>query len=154
MQGMPRSRFTFKLERVREVRVDAEDRAREQFASSLSERVRGVAMLRQAEATVEAAKDSQRLGATASATGFDLVGHQAYVDRVRIGAQSAALAVSRADAEVDARRIALGDASRNREVLERLKERRHTEHRAESARREASELDDMATSAHVRRAAA
>jgi flagellar protein FliJ len=151
---MSRARFTFKLERVREVRVDAEDRAREEFASSLSERVRGLATLQAAQAAVEAAQDTQRQSTRTSVSGLDLVARQAYVDRVRTGAQSAALAVSRADAEVDARRTALGDASRQREVLERLKERRRTEHRAESERLDAVELDDMATNAHIRRAVA
>ncbi len=151
---MPRSRFTFKLERVREVRVDAEDRAREEFASSLSERMRGLAMLREAEAAVAAAHDSKRLGTTTAVSGLDLVSLHAYTERVRSGAENAALAVSRADAEVDARRSALGVARQSREVLERLKERKRTEHRAASERREASELDDMATNAHIRKAAA
>jgi flagellar export protein FliJ len=153
-QGMSRSTFRFKLERVREVRVDAEDRAREEFASSLSQRMRGIAMLRQAEAAVTAAQDNQRLGATETVTGLDLVARQAYVDRVKTGAQHAALAVSRADAEVDARRTSLATASRHREILERLKERHRGEHRAESERRDAGELDDMATNAYIRRAVA
>jgi flagellar FliJ protein len=151
---MPRSLFKFKLERVREMRVDAEDRAREDFASSLSERMRGLAMLREAEAAVQAAQDSRRLDATTSVTGLDLVSREAYAQRVKDGADNAALAVSRADAEVHARRTALGAARQDREILERLKERRHTEHRAASARREAAELDDMATNAHIRRAVA
>jgi flagellar protein FliJ len=146
--------FRFKLERVREVRADAEDRAREEFASSLSQRTKGIAMLREAEAVVEAAQDSQRASAHTSMTGLDLLSRQAYADRVRGGVESAEQAVSHADAEVAARRSALGDASRNREVLERLKERRRDEHRADAQRREAAELDDLATTAYVRRAAA
>jgi flagellar protein FliJ len=146
--------FQFKLERVREVRADAEDRAREEFASSLNERTKGIAMLREAEALVEQAHESQRASAETSTTGLELLSRQAYMERARSGAQSAAQAVSRADAEVAARRDALGDASRKREVLERLKLRRAGEHRAEAMRREAAELDDLATTAYVRRAAA
>ena len=68
--------------------------------------------------------------------------------------EQAALSVDRLDAEVDARRAALGDASREREILERLKERQAAEHRARLARREGAELDELALSMHQRQAGA
>jgi flagellar FliJ protein len=68
--------------------------------------------------------------------------------------ETKALSLDRLEAEVDARRSALGDASREREVLERLKERRRVEHNAELLRRESVELDELALTMYVRQAGA
>jgi flagellar FliJ protein len=144
--------FTFGLERVRELREHHESQAKEQLAASLSHRVRQAAMLAAASERLAAATDTRRQQAGAVATGYDLLAQERWLQSLERDRVAAEASLHTVDAEVDARRTALGDASRDREVLERLKTRRREEHRREEARREGAELDEIALSRHVRRA--
>jgi flagellar FliJ protein len=146
--------FRFGLERVRELRVHDEDRAREEFAASLSRRVRGAAMLASAGELVEQARTVRRADAHASAlSAQDFLAHQLWMERLERDRQGAELDLARHEAEVEARRQSLGHARQRREVLERLKERRAAEHAARAARREGAELDELALAMHRRRVA-
>ena len=146
--------FQFRLERVRALRERAEDQAREELASSLAVRMTGEAMLRAAAEDVGAAHDARRRTASSALSGSELVALQAYLERTERQRESAALELDRRQAEVDARRQALAMRSQERQVLERLKERRHEEHRLASERREGALLDEMAIAAHRRMGAA
>jgi flagellar FliJ protein len=81
----------------------------------------------------------------------DLLAHERWMQALRTEQETKALSLDRLDAEVDARRSSLGDASREREVLERLKQRKAAAHAAELARREGAELDELALTIHLRR---
>lgn len=142
--------FTFKLERVRALRERKEDLAKEELAASLALRLRGEAMLRAAAESMEQAQGVQRAATGSAMTARELQAAQAYLERTERERLSAELDLGRRDAEVDARRIALQNAAREREVLERLKERRRTEHRRESERRQGALLDEMAITMHRR----
>jgi flagellar FliJ protein len=142
--------FQFRLERVRELREHAEDQAREELASSLAIRMKGEAMLRAAANDVGAAHDAHRNGSTADLSGAELLALQAYMERTERQRESAALELDRREAEVDARRAALAVRSQERQVLERLKDRRRNDHRAETERREGILLDEMAINSHRR----
>lgn len=142
--------FQFRLERVRALREGVEDQAREQLAASLSTRLRGEAMLRAASESFSEAQENLRGSASSESSGHELVAIQAYLDRADRARQAAALELDRQDAEVDARRSALQAAARERQVLERLKERKREEHRREAARVEGALLDEMALTAHRR----
>jgi flagellar protein FliJ len=146
--------FRFGLERVREVRAHTEDRAREQFAASVSARMRTASMLQSAHDLVERARDARRDFAAAPLSGQDLMHRQLWLERVERGRQDAELDLTRHDAEVDARRRALAAARQQREVLEKLKERRQAEHTRDNERRAGAALDEMALAAHRRRGAA
>jgi flagellar FliJ protein len=146
--------FNFRLERVRALRESFEDQAREDLAASLSVRLKGEAMLLAAGERVAAAHDRRRHSATLELTGEDLIAAQAYIDRTSRAHQAAELELDRRDAEVDARRTALLTAARDRQVLERLKERRLEDHRKESNRIESGLLDEMALTSHRRAEAA
>ncbi len=146
--------FQFRLERVRELREHAEDQAREELASSLAIRMKGEAMLRAATDDLGAAHDARRSGAAADVSGAELLALQAYLERTERQRESAALELDRREAEVDARREALTRRSQERQVLERLKERRREGHRQEMERREGALLDEMAITAHRRMGAA
>jgi flagellar FliJ protein len=148
-----RQTFTFGLERVRELREHAESQAKEQLAASLNQRVRGASMLAQASDQLASAAASGRPAEGACQNAADLVAHERWMQALRRDQESKALSLDRLEAEVDARRSALGDASREREVLERLKERKRTEHRAELQRREGVELDEIGLSMYVRQGA-
>jgi flagellar FliJ protein len=146
--------FTFKLERVRALRERKEELAKEELAASLALRLRGEAMLQAAAESVEHARGAQRAAAGAAMTAADLQAAQAYLERTEREREFASLNLDRQDAEVDMRRSVLQDAARDREVLERLKERRRDEHRREADRREGALLDEMAITMHRRGQAA
>ena len=142
--------FTFKLERVRALRERKEELAKEELAASLAIRLRGEAMLRAAAENVEQARGVQRSAVGAAMSAADLAAAQAYLERTEREVESASLDLDRQDAEVESRRMALQNAAREREVLERLKERRRTEHLREAERREGALLDEMAITMHRR----
>jgi flagellar FliJ protein len=142
--------FTFKLERVRALRERKEELAKEELAASLAIRLRGEAMLQAAAESVEQARDAQRAGTGVAMSAQDLQAAQAYLERTERERESASLQLDRQDAEVDARRSALQNAAREREVLERLKERKRAEYRREADRREGVLLDEMAINIHRR----
>ena len=143
--------FTFRLERVRNLRERAEEHAREELARELQLRLRGEALLREATHAVSAARDTGR-GAVGrfGAPGADLLAAQAFMERTERDRREAALDLDRQDAEVEARRRALTEAARDREVIDRLKERRRADHDREVARREQNDLDEVALSVHRR----
>jgi flagellar FliJ protein len=142
--------FQFRLERVRSLRERAEEQAREELASSLAIQLKGEAMLRAAAENVDGAHQARRRSSSADLTGADLVALQSYMERAERARESAALELDRREAEVDARRSALTQRSQERQVLERLKERRAADHRVEMERREGALLDEMALNLHRR----
>ena len=150
---MAQPHFSFRLERVRELREHAEGQAKEQLAASLSQQVRGEAMLRQASQRLAAAADARRPQEGGVLNAADLVAHDRWAQSLERDHEAAEAALLRYEAEVDERRVALGEASKDREVLERLKSRQREAHQAESARREGAELDEIAIQRHARRTA-
>lgn len=147
---MTRRPFNFRLERVRALRESFEDQAREELAASLSVRLKGEAMLRSASDTFTQAQETRRQTASLELSGQDLLATQAYIERTSRARQAAELELGRREAEVDARRTALLAAARERQVLERLKERRLEDHRRETDRVEGALLDEMALVSHRR----
>jgi flagellar FliJ protein len=146
--------FTFGLERVRELRVHDEDRAREEFAASLHRRARGAAMLQAAQSLIEQARDGRRTGAVAGpVSAQDLLSQQRWLERLERHRTSAEQELTRSDTALTQSREQLNEARQKREILEKLKERRREEHTAENARRQGAALDEMALSQHVRRTA-
>jgi flagellar FliJ protein len=148
-----RQTFTFGLERVRELREHAESQAKEQLAATLNQRMKGAAMLAAASDALAAAAEAGRPATGERLNAADLIAHERWVQALKRDAENAALTLDRLDAEVDARRQTLGDKRRDREVLERLKERKAAEHAAELARREGAELDEIALGMYQRRVA-
>jgi flagellar protein FliJ len=151
---MARRPFQFRLERVREMRVRAEDEAKEELARSMALRARSEQLLLEAAERVQVARSGQ-LGAAAGGIGIDqMLAHQAYIERAEREAQAAEMELSRQDAEVDARRVALQEAARERQVLDQLKDKQETAHRREAERVESNHIDELALAMHRRRSAA
>jgi flagellar export protein FliJ len=146
--------FRFGLERVKSLREQAEDSAREELARELALRMRGEAILRRAAAAAAAARDTGRESAVRSASGADLLAAQQWMEVADRRRREAALDLDRQNAEVDARRAALVEASRQREVIARLEARRRDEHRREVERRAQIDLDEVALTVHRRRGVA
>ena len=67
-----------------------------------------------------------------------------------VGHTGAEVLTNDVEAQVDARRSTLHGAARDRQVLERLKERQRADHQRETNRRESVVLDEMAITAHRR----
>jgi len=144
--------FRFGLERVREIRAHDEDQAKERFAQSLNERLRGEAVLRAAEDRLrEAQRPVVPESFGGSVSGSSLVARQAWVDRLQRSREDAAVRLQGLDVALEHSRATLTDASRAREVLDQLKERQRDAHRRECERRESAALDEMALAVHARR---
>jgi flagellar FliJ protein len=143
--------FTFRLERVRAVRERLEDQAKEELATSLSQRLRGEAMLRAATDELASAREKRVETLTGGvANGTDLVAAQAYLEHAQRTREARALELDRRETEVAARRPALAAAARERQVLERLKERRREDHVRESERLAGAAIDELALGVHRR----
>ena len=151
---MARRPFRFRLERVREMRVRAEDEAKEELARAMALRARSEQLLVEAVERMQAARSGQ-LGAASGGVGIEqMLAHQAYIERAERGVQAAEIELSRQDAEVDARRRALQEAARERQVLDQLKEKQEAAHRREAERVESNQIDELALAMHRRRSVA
>jgi flagellar protein FliJ len=143
-------RTDFSLERLRQLREHDEQVAKEAFAASLGQRLRGQALLKDAQRAVEASQDATRGAAAEPRSGHDLVATQAWMDRVRATSEEAAVTLDRYEAELELRRAALGRAAQQRAVLERLRDRHRAEAQLASSRDEQTHLDEVALSQHRR----
>lgn len=146
--------FTFRLERVKSLRERAEERAREDLANELRLRLRGEAMLLEATNAASAATQTGRDTVLAPSSAMDLIAAQAFIERSERIRREAALDLDRQNAEVDARRVALQAAARDRQVMDKLEERQRADHNAEWARRSQNALDEIALGVHRRGVAA
>jgi flagellar export protein FliJ len=144
------TRDDFSLERLRQLREHDEQIAKEAFAASLGQRLRGHAMLQHAQLAVRASQDATRGAAGAPRSGHELLAAQAWMDRVRAAQAEAALHLDRYEAELEARRADLGQAAQKRAVLDRLKDRHSASSRLAAARVEHAHLDEVALSQHRR----
>ena len=143
--------FTFRLERVRDLRERAEEHAREELARELQLRMRGEALLLEATHAVDAARDTgSGIFRRSGASGADMLAAQAYMERTERDRREAAIDLDRQDAEVEARRRALTAASRDRQAIGKLEERQRAAHDREMARREQIDLDEVALGVHRR----
>jgi flagellar protein FliJ len=142
--------FVFRLERIRSLRERAEERAREDLAHELRLRLRGEAMLLEATHAAAQATQTGRDAVTSRTSGMDLIAAQAYIERAERDRREAALDLDRQDAEVAARREILTAAARDRQAIDRLKERRKAEHDAEWSVRIQNQLDELALAVHRR----
>jgi flagellar FliJ protein len=145
--------FRFPLERLRALRERGEDLAKQELAGALHRQARCAERLRAMGDEVAGAFSVQRAataGGTSSAA--DLLAAQAYLERVEQAREAGELDLARHDAEVGARRDALREAARDRQALERLKERRRAEHERAAARVEGAVLDEIALTQHRRSA--
>ena len=107
-------------------------------------------MLLEATQAASAATQSGRDAVTSRSSGMDLLAAQAYIERAERSRREAALDLDRQDAEVNARRQVLAAAARDRQAIEKLKERQQSAHDREWARRSQNILDELALATHRR----
>src|SRR4051794_23437386 len=88
--------FTFRLERVRAVRERLEDQAKEDLATSLSQRLKGEAMLHAASDELTSAREKRVEAITGGvSTGDELVAAQAYLEQAQRTREARALELDR-----------------------------------------------------------
>ena len=138
--------FTFRLERVRTLRERAEERARGELATELRARLKGEAMLKQAVAAVSSARTAGRGAGSIT----EMRAAQAYLERTEQVRATAELDLARQDAEVAIRREALAAAARDRQAIDKLKQRQQADHEVTWARRAQNQLDELALAVHRR----
>jgi flagellar FliJ protein len=146
--------FRFRLEPVRALSERRETEAQSALAAALAEE--SAARVRLADAEEQSRAAVLGLGATMRGgivSGAQLRAQEAWIGRTAVRRESLALDVDRRVTECDARRGVLTVAARDHEVLERLREKRAGEHRAEQARLEQESLDEIALGLHRRRSA-
>lgn len=145
--------FRFPLERLRALRERGEDLAKQDLAAALSRHASCAERVRAMGEQVSGAFAAQRAAAAGGATSpHDLAAHQAYLERMEQARDASRLDLDRHDAEVGARRDALREAARQRQALERLKDRRRADHERAAARAEGAVLDEIALTQHRRSA--
>jgi flagellar protein FliJ len=145
--------FRFPLERLRALRERGEDLAKQELAGALHRQARCAERLRAMGDEVATAFAAQRAAAAGGgASPADLAAHQAYLERMEQVREAGLLDLDRHDAEVGVRRDALREAARERQALERLKERRRADHERAAARAEGAVLDEIALTQHRRSA--
>jgi len=144
--------FQFRLERVRALRERGEDLAKEELAGALSRRSDCEERLRTATQTLAAAREQQRDLAGSPTSAVDLIARQQYLERIERDRVAGQQDLVRHEAEVEQRRVALVAAARDRQALERLKERQRADHVRELARIEGAAMDEIALTLHRRRA--
>lgn len=146
--------FRFRLERVYEIRQATERSAQEDLAASLGRQAGETKALGDIDLTIEGAREELRAAPTgAELPGLDPGAVNAYLERLSGRRAAAVHRLTASGVEVDGRRAALETAARERQALDRLRDRRRAEHLLASARAEASRLDELALAAHRRSAA-
>jgi flagellar protein FliJ len=147
--------FRFRLERVHDIRRQRERGAQEDLAAALGRQADEEAALGQVDATIADARERVR----STAGGGDLhqaaelaAGH-AYLERLAGRRAVAVRDLNASRDEVGRRRSELEAAARERQALDRLRDRRRAEHDRELARGESTRLDELAIAGHRRRQA-
>lgn len=149
------STFRFRLEPVRALSERRETEAQSALAAAMADEHAAQAEVESARGLTDSAVRgmAERFSAGAPLTGAQLLAQEAWIARTAGDHQATMLEHDRRRTETDARRGLLSDAAREREVLERLRVRRHAEHLAVAARQEQESLDEIALGMHRRRSA-
>jgi flagellar FliJ protein len=146
-------RFTFRLEKVRDLRKWKEEISQQHFAAAHQRREEARLRLEYAEA--EAELHNQQFGDRISKefrAGDALVEHRSAL-RLKQNVADHTDKLQQREQEVEQRRGELVEASRDRKAIETLRERRLDEHKKNVERVEQAILDDVAGQRHARAAA-
>jgi flagellar FliJ protein len=133
-------RFSFRLESVRALREQAEEQAKAELGRELA-----------LEAALRGRVDDavirlRQAAVSGNGNGFDFAARQAYIERCERDIVAARHALAQGTMRVAQRRAQLAEAARERETLERLKNRHRDEHDAEGRRAEEAVLSEVGLS--------
>lgn len=146
--------FRFRLEPVRALRERGEERAQGALAAALhrEESVRR-ALAEADEQSRQARRQATPRTDGVRTSGAELRAAAVWIDRTGQQQQELALSLDRHVHDSTTHRGLLTEAARERQVLERLRERQQAAHRAEQGRIEQAELDEVALVLHRRKSA-
>jgi flagellar FliJ protein len=142
--------FTFNLEPVRALREQVEHQAQEQLATELALQARRKSALHEAACRARAALHARTPSHGSTVTGHELQAREAFVARTEREREAAREELAVSEVQVEHSRGRLVEAGREREVLERLKRRRASEHAHAVARVEEQSLAEIALTTHLR----
>jgi flagellar FliJ protein len=145
--------FRFRLERVRALRERREDEAKEALAGAMVQHQRCADALAHAAERLEQARAAQLETVSTPLSATDLIARQAYLEKAEKVHQAGRRELYRHELELTRRRDALTEAAKERQALERLKDRRRRDHEKEAARLEGLALDEIAINGFRRNAA-
>lgn len=143
-------RFRFKLEAVRKLREQAETSAKEAYARELALGRTRDAALREADARLAAARAAAASPAVRPLDGADLRTQQAFLERRELEQAITALDSTTQAERIEAGRLLLSLAARNREAVERLKKRQQRAHRLANEKAEGRLFEDIGLAVHLR----
>jgi flagellar protein FliJ len=147
--------FRFRLERVHDIRRQRERGAQEDLAAALGRQAGEEAALGLVDARIEDARERVRgvAGGGDLQSATELAAGHAYLERLAGRRAVAVRDLNASRDEVGRRRQELEAAARERQALDRLRDRRRAEHDLEAARDESAQLDELAIAGHRRRRA-
>jgi flagellar FliJ protein len=145
-----RKSFTFNLEPVRALREQVEHQAQEQLATELALKARRESALKDAARRARAALLARTPSHGSTVTGHELQAREAFVARTEREREAARQELAVSELQVQNSRGRLVEAGRDREVLERLKRRRASEHAQVVAKLEEQSLAEIALVTHLR----
>lgn len=145
-----RKSFTFNLEPVRALREQVEHQAQEQLATELALQARRESALHAAARRAAAALYARTPSHGSTVTGHELQAREAFVNRTEREREAARQEVAASEQQVATSRGRLVEAGRDREVLERLKRRRASEHAHVVAKAEEQSLAEIGLISHLR----
>jgi flagellar protein FliJ len=145
--------FRFRLERVRALRERREDAAKEELAGAMLRHRRCEEEVQAAVARIARAHAAQVDATRLPSSARDLIARQTYLERAERAHHATRQDLQRHELELAQRREALTHAARERQALERLKERRRADHEKEVARQDGLMLDEIALNGFRRKAA-
>ena len=146
--------YQFPLQRLLDLRETAEEAARGQL--SASERAVNCSRAVLAGLHQEVAQTSREATPAPGqcADPAQLLNNDMHLARLRMQTEAQTANVERLVTQEQAHRAQLVEKARSRQVIERLKERGHEQHRTEQERRETQALDEAGTMVFMRRRAA
>lgn len=144
-------RFVFKLQPVLDQRRRVEDDAQRELAQLLRQRMIFQQQLRDLQGSIRSDKATM----TASLTGHVDVSrireHARHAGHVTQRAQQLTVSMLGLERRIETARGNLLEATKRRKAIELLRDKQQKRWETEQRRREATQLDEIATAAHVRR---
>src|SRR5262249_20855504 len=135
------------------LREQRQQQAQQELAQELTLRDQRARELTAASERVDQALADSTPETGAKVPAHQLAARQAWVERVQREQQTARAGLATQDTQVAPGRQRLEAASRDREVLERLRQRRLTAYQRDEARRDEATMGEVALTAHRRRMA-
>jgi flagellar FliJ protein len=142
-------RFRFSLEKVLELRKYREQEARLELGRAVGELQAIEDQIRETGAV----RHNAAAARFSSGNAPEIINYENYINRLDQLKEKLLKDAAAAELVVEEKRKAWLEASRDRKVVDRLREKREAEYRGKMAKEERAELDDIANDRQIRRLA-